>query len=369
MSGPFAFTIRTLDGATCELAADEHGHWAAPGDVAGAAELPSGNWWALVGLADCHAHLGGASLDGINDPAGTPDAELIARNAFAQLEAGVFLVADKGSKNDLTLRLADHPPTERPDLHAAGRVIGVPGGYYEGFAVETDEAGLADVVAAAAATSGASWVKLIGDWPRKGVGAVPSFEQDALARAVEVAHAGGCRLAIHAAAPRTSSLAVAAGVDSIEHGLFLTHDDLAALGARGGAWVPTICAMEAIADMLGPDSSGGKLFRDGLANVADLVGGAQALGVSLLCGTDLELAHGEVATEAVRLVDYGLEPSAAIDAISGAAYRYLGQDDRAFEVGRPADAVFFARDPRDDIAVLREPVFAMRHGRILLDRR
>ena len=35
-----------------------------------------------------------------------------------------------------------------------------------------------------------------------------------------------------------------AGVDSIEHGLFLPEDDLAQLGARGGGWVPTVAAME-----------------------------------------------------------------------------------------------------------------------------
>jgi imidazolonepropionase-like amidohydrolase len=373
MTSTLGLTIRPLDGPApgvpTELVVDDHGHWRAPGDAPPGEVIDSSRWWALVGLADCHAHLGGSDLDHMNGPAGGGDEELVAAGAWAQLEGGVFLVADKGSKNDLSLRILDAPPTKRPDLHMAGRVITVPGGYYGGFGVETDEAGLVDAVRAAAATVGATWVKLIGDWPRKGVGAVPNFEGEALSAAVRVAHEGGCRVAIHACAPRTSSLAVAAGVDSIEHGLFLTADDLAALGRRGGAWVPTICAMQGVADMLGPTSSGGRLFAEGLDNIRDLLPSASGLGVSVLAGTDLHLAHGAVAAEAVRLVEYGLTPEAALRAVSGEAYDYLGQRGRGFAPGLPADVVFFDTDPRDDIGALTRPVLAIRHGRVVVDRR
>lgn len=369
MTSRAGLTIRTLDGSPVELVVDDHGHWASPADVGASEVIDSGRWWAMIGLADCHAHLGGSDLDHMNGPGGGSDEALVATNAWAQLSGGVFLVADKGSKNDLSLRILDAPPTERPDLHMAGRVITTAGGYYGEFGVETDEAGLAEVVRAAAATKGATWVKLIGDWPRKGVGAVSNFEADALASAVEVAHAGGCRIAIHACAPRTSSLAVAAGVDSIEHGLFLDPEDLVALGARGGAWVPTLCAMEGIATMLGTASSGGRLFAQGLDNVREILASAPELGIAVLAGSDLHLAHGGVAAEAVRLAEYGLDTETAIAAVSAAAYDYLGQHDRGFAPGLPADVVFFEADPREDLTVLSRPVLAIRHGRVVIDRR
>ncbi|MFN0090598.1 MAG: amidohydrolase family protein [Acidimicrobiales bacterium] len=357
-------TLRTLDGAVLELAID--GERFAPPDAGPLdAELDTAGWWALPGLADCHAHLG--SEPGGERLHGAELADAAAQRAFAQLRGGVFLVADKGAHDEATLTVLTRPPTERPDLHMAGRVVTAPGGYLSEFATEVDEAGLAAAVAATAARSGASgatWVKLIGDWPRRGQGAPPNFGEEALAEAVAVAHRAGCRTAIHTCAPRTASMAVAAGVDSIEHGLFLTTDDVAALGARGGAWVPTITNMEAVAAQLGPTSSGGRLFVDGLDNLRGLLPGAPAAGVAVLAGSDLALPHGGIAPEAGKLVEYGLSPEAALHAITTAAYDYLGQP-RGFAAGLPADALFFDQDPREDLSVLARPRLVLRHGRVL----
>jgi hypothetical protein len=362
---PMGLTIRPLDGPSTTLVVDDHGHFADPGDVAATEEIASERWYALAGLADCHAHLSGGEV-GARVPPDELDA-FVAQSCWAQLQGGVFLVADKGTHDNQTLRILDAPPTERPDLRMAGRVIAGPGGYYPDFGWEVDPADLTKAIAEVAATRGTSWVKLIGDWPRRGVGAVPNFEESALAQAAQVAHDGGCRIAIHACAPRTSTMAVAAGFDSIEHGLFLTAADVEALGRRGGAWVPTIDAMEGIRDMLGPTSSGGKLFAEGLVNVRELLAAAPSLGVAILAGTDLHLAHGEVAQEALKLAEYGLDPATVVHAMTTAAYDYLGQE-RGFAPGMPADVVFFDRDPREDLSVLQRPVLALRHGRVVVGR-
>ena len=228
---PTGLTIRPLDGPPITLVVDDHGHFADPGEVAATEEIASEGWYALPGLADCHAHLSGGEV-GSRVPPDELDA-FVAQSCWAQLQGGVFLVADKGTHDNQTLRILDAPPTERPDLHMAGRVIAAPGGYYGDFGWEVDPADLSKAVAEVAATRGTSWVKLIGDWPRKGVGAVPNFEEAALSQAAQVAHEGGCRIAIHACAPRTSTMAVAAGFDSIEHGLFLSAADVEALGRTG----------------------------------------------------------------------------------------------------------------------------------------
>lgn len=352
-------TIRTLDGTVRELTVID-GHFRPAGEAVDV-EVDSADWWAVPGLADCHAHLGGGHPEDYGDSEQT--LEVAKGNAWAQLQGGVFLVADKGSGDRVTLRVLDEPPTRRPELHMAGRILANPGGYYTGFANEVDEADLVEAVRAE--TEGASWVKLIGDWPRKGIGAVTNFTEEAMTQAVAVAHAAGCRVAIHAAAPETSSLAVAAGIDSIEHGLFITAEDLEALGARGGAWVPTVTAMEAIRDMLGAESSGGKLFDQGLSNVRELLAGAPETGVAVLAGTDVEVPHGGVATEAARLADYGLPATEVVHGVTTAAYRYLGSDHR-FEPGGHADVLFFDSDPRQDLSVLARPVFGLRHGEVMV---
>lgn len=315
-------------------------------------------WWALPGLVDAHAHLAADRLELLP---GEPDE--IRRRAYACLEKGTFLVVEKGwCDHSVLATLTPMAPDAAPDIEGAGRMIAVEGGYYSGFAVETDAEGLGDVVRRAV-TEGKGWVKLIGDWPRKGRGALPNFSLEALTRAVQVAHGSGARVAIHTMAPEVASWAVAAGIDSIEHGLFLTGEDLELLGRTGGAWVPTVLRMEAMVGMLGGESSGGRLIREGIGNITGLLSEVPA-GVSVLTGTDLATGPGEVAREVTALVRMGLAPERAVDSASVTAHRYLGRPD-GFGVGDPANAVFFDSDPYQDPAVLERPVAVLRSGKRL----
>lgn len=317
---------------------------------------------ATSGLADCHAHLGAASIEEMTHHPMADD-ERIAANVRKQLAGGVLLLADKGTRDPRTLEVLGWQADRRPELQMAGRVIAAPGGYYEGFAIEVEGVDLPEAVEQATG-GGASWVKLIGDWPRRGVGAIPNYAEDELRSAVEVAHADGCRVAIHTAAPETPSMAVAAGVDSIEHGLFLTEHDLVELGRRGGAWVPTVKAMEALAKAMKPESSGRRLLSQGLANLERILGGAPARGVAVLAGTDLNLDHGRVAEEILALRRRGLDPLDALAAGTEFAYRHLGSS-RRLAVGAPADVVAFAGNPRNDLTHLRRPQLVMRRGRLV----
>lgn len=331
------------------------GRWRSPSS---AAEPDLGRGlFALGGLADAHAHLAAEHERDPGDPAG------IRRRAFACLSRGTFLIIDKGwSDTTVVATLTSLPPTRSPDWEAAGRMLTVADGYYPGFGVETDPAGLATAVEKAVG-EGKGWVKLVGDWPRRGQGAVANFGQSELETAVRVAHGGGARVAIHTMAPEVPSWAAQAGVDSIEHGLFLTPEDLAVLGGRGGAWVPTITRMEEVAEMLGETSSGGRLLRRGLDNVKALLGDAPE-GVSVMAGTDMALAGGDVVPEVLRLVAYGLGPERAVAAASDTVRTYMGRPS-PFSVGAPADAVFFAADPYVEPESLLEPVHVLRGGKLV----
>jgi len=322
-------------------------------------EVDTRGLYALPGLADAHAHL---SMAAVSDAGGLDDETIrvnTARHAAMQLEGGVLLVLDKGARSNVSLEILDMAADRRPELQMAGRIIAAPGGYYPGYATEVDEAGLAAAVREAAA---AEWVKIIGDWPRRGEGPRANFTLPALRKAVEVAHAAGARVAIHTMAPQAASIAVAAGIDCVEHGTFLQPGDLEALAGAGGAWVPTVSNVAAIIEFLGRDSSGGRLLQEGLANVAELLPEAERLGVTVLAGTDLAVPHGRVAEEALALRDAGLSTEAALAAVTTAAYDYAGVD-RGFEPGRRADVVFVAADPLESLATLLEPVAVFRLGR------
>ena len=344
--------IRDLDGFVVERGIVE-GRWADEGD---GPVLDLSSAWSVPGLVDAHAHLSQDDMSVLSP--GDPDA--IAARAFAAVERGVFVVFDKGWCDAGVLTVTSRPPEARPHLEAAGRMVTGPHGYFPGFAAETDEAGLAEAVRAAAADSG-GWVKLVGDWPQKGRGPVVNFGEAALSAAVEVAHAAGCRVAIHTMAEGTPSMAVRAGVDSIEHGLFLTDEDIRVLGARNGMWVPTVLQMEAIRDRFGPERTAGRLISDGLDRVSSLLPGAREAGVTVLTGSDLAVPTSRVAAEAERLVALGLDPVDGVWAATGAGRAAMGLA-QGFEPGAPADVVAFGRDPRTDVSVLAAPIAVVRAG-------
>ncbi|MEN8234088.1 MAG: amidohydrolase family protein [Actinomycetota bacterium] len=353
-------TIREPGGTATPLVVDG-GLFSDPDDGPIDNEIATGDLYALPGLADCHAHLG---LTKIGEMTSITEDEIRANsvtNAWMQIEGGVLLIIDKGSSSDVSLEILDAPPNERPVASMAGRIIAPHDGYYPGYGHEVDEEGL---VAAVRRTTGgrAEWVKIIGDWPRRGRGTVANYGEAALTKAVEVAHAADRRVAVHTMAPEGIGPAIAAGVDSIEHGLFLSGDDLPGLAERGGAWVPTALGAEAVIEMLGADSTGGRLLAAGVDNVRELLPEAERLGVSVLTGTDLAVPHGKVAHEAIRLHELGLSRPAAVHAASTAAYDYLDVE-RGFVPGMPADAVFFADDPNDHLETLLEPRVVIRSGR------
>lgn len=315
--------------------------------------------WAVPGLVDGHAHFAAvAGADWVTD-----DVNGAIRRAGEALAAGVLLALDKGWGDLTTIEMMGQIGLEdRPDIEAAGVINSVEGGYWPNFGREVGPGEMTRVVSAAAAES-KGWVKLVGDWPRRGVGPVANFTEAELGEAVNVAHGLGARVAIHTMAREVPSMAVRAGVDSIEHGLFLTEHDVIELGARGGMWVPTVLRMEAVIRQLGADSTGGRLIRDGIDNVATLLDTAVQAGVFVLAGTDLAVGTDAVAAEAIRLWELGMSPELVVGAVSTSGYRATGRAD-AFEVGAPANAVLYAEDPIADPRLLTHPKHVIRMGKV-----
>jgi imidazolonepropionase-like amidohydrolase len=160
------------------------------------------------------------------------------------------------------------------------------------------------------------------------------------------------------------SMAVRAGVDSIEHGLFLSQEDLVALGARGGSWVPTVVQVETVIRQLGEKSSGGQLLLEGLDNMRSNLTAAMEAGVHVLTGTDLAVGTHQVAMEAIRLWEMGMAAEAVVDAASWSGFRATGRPS-AFAAGDPANAVFYAENPISNPRVLASPSGVIRTGRIV----
>lgn len=159
-------------------------------------------------------------------------------------------------------------------------------------------------------------------------------------------------------------MAVAAGVHSIEHGLFLTDSDVATLAQRGGMWVPTVLRIEETIVQLGAESGGGRLLIEGLDNARRLLPAAFEAGVRILAGTDLVGTPANVASEAIKLGEYGLSNLQVVEAVTTAGFRATDRSSD-FAVGAPADAVLFPEDPISDLEVLRHPTVVIRKGTVV----
>jgi len=311
----------------------------------GAEELPGG--WALPGLVDAHAHLSIDTSGGGRD-LGSP--ELVSANHRAHLRGGVLLVRDVGAVPGAVLPAGDGGDGAR--LLRAGRFLAPPGRYIPGL-FEGVEPGDLVTAALGEVAAGAAWVKVVADFPLTFPGgrAEPNYDLETLTRLVEAAHAAGARVAAHVTGAALSDV-VAAGVDSVEHGLRMDEDALAALGRRGGAWTPTLGMT---VEMLGEER-----FDRLLRRFTPLLVQARAAGVTVLAGTDTR-PPGSIPAEVALLQRAGMTPADALAAASTAARRYLGLP--GVEPGAPADLVCYPADPRDDPEVLASPSAVVVGGR------
>ncbi len=310
----------------------------------------------LPGLVDAHCHLG-VTRNEQGEPVEL-DVEGAAANLAAARSAGVTTVRDTGSPRGITVQLLAREGDG--GLLISGRFLAPEGHYYpalhEPVAAETlVAAALAEVAA------GARWVKLIGDFPviaadGRRTAAVPTYPIAEVERLVEAVHAAGARVAAHTTTAYVNAL-IEAGVDSVEHGFGLDEDDLAALAARGGAWTPTLGALTATPP--GPDDPERRAVRDQIRErLTYLLPVAAELGVTIMTGTDVA---GTVAGEVALLVNFGLEPSAALAAASTAARHFLGLPATVVD-GQPADLVTYHDDPRDDPETLARPAAVVARG-------
>ncbi len=334
------------------------GRWIEPTGIAD--ETIGQDSYAIPGLIDAHAHLAAP----IGQDWKTDTYENAVSRALQAVTNGVMFIFDKGWSNLDTVRILEEvSPEQRPDIQAAGIINAVEEGYWPDFAHELTEATFESGIRRSI-EEGRGWVKLVGDWPRRGRGPVANFDEDQLRRAVELAEAAGSRVAIHTMAREAPSMAVRAGVHSIEHGLFLDTDDLEALGSRSGMWVPTILRMEAVVEQLGAESSGGKLLVEGLDNVRRQMELAVEAGVHVLAGTDVTVGTHDVALEAEKMIEYGLPIELAYRSVTSAGYLAGGRSD-GFEVGEPANVVLLRTSPLEDFTTLAHPERVIRMGRVL----
>jgi imidazolonepropionase-like amidohydrolase len=364
---------------------------------AGAQVIDLGDATLLPGFIDAHVHLGGQAsdnwykdfFDGImRFPA--EQALYGAHYAKVTLDAGITTVRDVGSDDYVALGLrnairagiipgprmlvsnyalggtaghADQAPYPPDRIAVAGPIKGVCNG--------------ADECRAAVRYQikyGADVIKFM---PSGGVLSLgdpvdaPELTQEEMNAIVSEAHTWKRKVAAHCHGDRAAKMAIAAGVDSIEHGTFLQDDTLLEMKKKHVYLVATLFAGVWVGERLDkfPPSIAEKA-RAAAAQAQQMFQHAVRIGVPLAMGTDAGVEpHGQNAREFSLMEKNGLPAAQVLMAGTAGGADLLGVADQVgtLSVGKSADVVAVAGNPLTDMKTTEHPVMVMKEGVIYVN--
>ena len=364
-------------------------------EVPGARVIDLRSATVMPGFIDSHVHFGGlddrlqsrlqAAQRDYEDEAYTA-----LLNARRTLLAGFTTVRDLGGEARLITTLRDAIAQGQfagPTILSAARMVSVSGGHGANNGLNRD----LDAAARGRTTNvcngpedcrratreqigaGADVIKLAatgGVLSNVAGGLNQQMMDDEMKAVVETARTFGRKVAAHAHGVNGINAALKAGVDSIEHGTFTNDETFRLYKQTGAYYVPTLVAPAAAV----ADGQRGALTpaqfdkaREAAGNAEKSFARAVREGVKIAFGTDSGVApHGRNAEEFSLMVRNGMAPAAAIRSATVSAADLLGRSAQigTIEVGKDADIIAVAGDPLQDVRLLENVGFVMKHGRV-----
>lgn len=190
--------------------------------------------------------------------------------------------------------------------------------------------------------------------------------QEEMNAIISEAHAWSRKVAAHCHGDRAAKMAIAAGVNSIEHGSFLEDDTLLEMKNRHVYLVPTLSAAywkSKNFDKLPPVVAA--KARAAFAHIDQTVQHAVKIGVPIALGTDAAVGpHGQNALEFWLMTRDGMTPAQALMAgtAGGADLLGIAGHTGTLQAGKAADIVAVPGDVLANIRATEHPVFVMKQG-------
>lgn len=355
----------------------------------------------LPGLIDAHTHLIGGDVLPVADYAASRRlTETASMQAFRSAEAarrtllaGFTTVRDVGCRDYIDVELRDAIGSgliAGPRIVACGLGLTPTGGHVFARARQAD--GREEIIRAVRehVRAGVDAIKIIGvtggmATPGQDPGAA-QYRPEEVAVAVEEAHRWGRHVACHAHGAGGIGNALDAGIDTVEHGIFLTDELASRMAHEGIAFVPTLSNQfhTRRLERMGKLPEAAVLRRRELEQkgiqvppVEQRMSHCRRHGVTVATGTDsggnAQVTHGNNGSEIVMLVECGYSPMEAVQAGTSIAARAIRVDHITGSIvrGKAADFVAFPKNPLDDVTVLSaahggKPSLVMKGGQIVL---
>lgn len=368
----------------------------------GAQVIDLGDATLAPGFMDAHTHLTGdysgnyneRRLKGLENNISEEAYECIPR-ARVTIEAGFTTVRDVGSRItnghdflDVSLRDAiNRGLVEGPRMLVATHGIGATGGHFDPFAGFRDmlfgrEPDWTDGIADGAeeirkavryeVKNGADVIKAAvsgGVLSLKDEVDTPQFTPEEMKALVDESHRLRKKVAVHCHGDQAAREAIAAGVDSIEHGSFLKPETLTLMKSKGTYLTPTLLAAEYIMPRVKtyPPAIQAKAQAAFDART-EMFRNALKIGVKISFGTDAAVfPHGENAKEFKLMTDLGMSPIDALKSATVSNAELLGVSQKlgTLENGKLADVIAMPGDPTQDITGTERVSFVMKEGKII----
>ncbi|MGI6250316.1 MAG: amidohydrolase family protein [Anaerolineaceae bacterium] len=339
--------------------------------------LDLSNYTVTPGFIDCHDHV---SIDIGDDAAqcAQSDARLsiiAVTNVMKMLTCGITTMRGCGEKSYLDIEIKnaiEEGLIKGPRILTSGHPICRTGGH--GYSLSREADGEDDVRKAVREQlkQGVDLIKIMASGGMSTKGSQPYSQELTdveIQAAIDEAHRAGRKVAAHLHGGSAVKGAIAASVDSIEHGALLTEEDLKVIAESDTFLVSTAGLMQVIlADPAVPEFYYQKIQRY-VSRSHEILSQARALGVKLAVGTDTN--HGRIDLEIQALIRVGFSPIEALSIATknGAILCGLDKDLGTLEPGKIADLLAFVNDPLEDPVQFERPILVMKNGVIEIDHR
>jgi imidazolonepropionase-like amidohydrolase len=355
---------------------------------AGVATVDLSNEWLSPGLMDAHVHLTLTEVTGGNAPfesfylkeSSTYRGLRGLRNAQDLLRAGFTSVREVG--NDANYATEDIRRAiqaglfDGPTILTAGKIIAPFGGQSTSIPPEQGpfwryeyiDADTPDEVRKAVRENiyyGVDVIKLVAD------NSPFHYSLEEMKAAVDESHHAGRTVAVHVFGGEAADNVIEAGVDSLEHGFFLTDEQLQKMKRKGIFLVGT----DVPRSQLDLEGTSGGIFPppEVLApKIIDRLRRAYRIGVKMAFGTDTVIEVPNK-TRADLMLDFlavwreaGVPPAEILKCMTVNAAELMHLSQRgSLAVGMAADIVAMPSNPIEDIESLRKINFVMKDGKVV----